>query len=71
MKARFRYRIYLHPGQRVLLAKTFGCARVVYNDALRLRQHAYNNGLPYLRDTALQKQVITEAKKTPERAAPG
>ena len=68
MKARFRYRIYPHPGQRVLLAKTFGCARVVYNDALKLRQHAYDNGLPYIRDTELQKQVITEAKKTPERA---
>jgi putative transposase len=41
---------------------------MVYNDALKLRQHAYDNGLPYIRDTELQKQVITKAKKTPERA---
>jgi putative transposase len=68
MKTRFRYRIYPHPHQQRLLAKTFGCARVVFNDALWLRQQAHENGQPYIRDTELQKQVITEAKKTPERA---
>ena len=41
MKARFRYRIYPNRLQRLMLAKTFGCARVVYNDAIRLRQELY------------------------------
>lgn len=67
MKARFRYRLYPHPGQQVLLAKTFGCARVVYNDGLRLRNEAYDRGEPYLNDTELQKRVITQAKQTVER----
>ncbi|TAD73234.1 MAG: transposase, partial [Oscillatoriales cyanobacterium] len=44
MKARFRYRIYPNRPQRLMLAKTFGCARVVYNDAIRLRQDLYQQG---------------------------
>jgi putative transposase len=46
----------------------FGCARVVYNDGLRIRQQAHAAGLPYIKDTDLQRRVITEAKRTPERA---
>jgi transposase len=68
MKARFRYRVYPHLGQQVLFAKTFGCARVVYNDGRRMQQQAHALGQPYIDDTELQKQVITRAKKTPERA---
>jgi putative transposase len=37
MQVRYRYRIYPAPGQEHALARTFGCARVVYNDCLRLR----------------------------------
>jgi putative transposase len=33
-----------------------------------VRQQAREAGLPYIKDPALQTQVITEAKKTPERA---
>ena len=68
MQLRYNFRIYPTPGQRMALAKAFGCARVVYNDGLRIRQEAYEAGLPYIKDADLQKQVITEAKKTPERA---
>ena len=50
------------------LAKAFGCARVVYNDGLRIRQEAHEQGLPYISDGELSKRIITEAKKTPERA---
>ncbi|TAD78434.1 MAG: transposase, partial [Oscillatoriales cyanobacterium] len=66
MKARFRYRIYLNRPQRLMLAKTFGCARVVYNDAIRLRQDLYRQG-EKVNDTELQKRVITQAKLTAER----
>jgi len=68
VQLRYNFRIYPTPGQRMALAKAFGCARVVYNDGLRIRQEAYEAGLPYIKDADLQKQVITEAKKTPERA---
>jgi len=49
-----------------MLAKTFGCARVVYNDAIRLRQELYRQG-EKISDTELQKRLITQAKLTDER----
>lgn len=67
MKARYRYRLYPTEAQQTKLAKTFGCARVVFNDGLRLRQQAYADGKPYIKDTDLQKLVITQAKQDPER----
>ncbi|WP_446221681.1 RNA-guided endonuclease InsQ/TnpB family protein [Nocardia sp. IBHARD005] len=66
MLLRYNFRVYPTPGQQVWLAKAFGCARVVYNDGLRLRQQAREAGLPYVTDAALSK-ALTEAKKTPER----
>ncbi|WP_289009221.1 transposase [uncultured Thermomonospora sp.] len=68
MQLRYNFRLYPTPGQRVALAKAFGCARVVYNDGLRIRQEAHEQGLPYISDGELSKRIITEAKKTPERA---
>jgi len=35
VKVRYRYRIYPGPGQQQALARMFGCARVVFNDAAR------------------------------------
>lgn len=46
----------------------FGCARVVYNDGLRLREEAYKAGLPWVSDNDLLRLVTTEAKRTPDRA---
>jgi putative transposase len=37
----YQYRCYPTPSQRQMLARTFGCARFVYNWALRLRSDAY------------------------------
>ncbi|MEV5412874.1 transposase [Thermopolyspora sp. NPDC052614] len=68
MQLRYNFRLYPTPGQRRALAKAFGCARTVYNDGLRARQDAYEQGLPYISDGELSKRVITEAKKAPERA---
>jgi len=67
MQLRYRYRIDSTPGQRSALARTFGCARVVYNDALAERQRALKGG-EKLSDTEVQRRVITLAKQTPERA---
>ncbi|MER7756222.1 RNA-guided endonuclease TnpB family protein [Kitasatospora sp. NPDC097643] len=68
MHLRYAFRIYPTEGQRAALARTFGCARVVYNDALAARKDARKAGLPYPKSTDLQKLVITAAKKTAERA---
>lgn len=68
MQLGYNFRLYPTPGQRAALAKAFGCARVAYNDGLRARREARAAGLPYIKDTDLQRRVITEAKKTPERA---
>jgi hypothetical protein len=63
---RYRYRLYPSPGQRQSLARVFGCARVVYNDCLRLREecHAADERIS---ETDVQRRVITLAKLTPER----
>jgi Helix-turn-helix domain len=44
MLVRYRYRIDPTPSQRQALARAFGCARVVYNDALAERQRAFTAG---------------------------
>ncbi len=67
MQLRYNFRLYPTSGQQTALAKAFGCARVVFNDGLCARKEAYAAGLPYIKDTDLQKQVITAAKKTLER----
>jgi putative transposase len=68
VQLRYNYRVYPTPGQQIELAKAFGCARVVFNDGLRLRQQAREAGEKHLSDGDLSKQVITLAKDTPERA---
>ncbi|WP_410816806.1 RNA-guided endonuclease InsQ/TnpB family protein [Micromonospora sp. 050-3] len=67
MQLRYNYRLYPDGAQREALAKAFGCARVVFNDGLRVRQEAHEAGLPYPTDAELSKRV-TVAKLTPERA---
>lgn len=68
MKLRYNVRVYPSASQRGSLARAFGCARVVWNDALRLRRDAHAQGLPRPTAAELSKRVITEAKKTPECA---
>ncbi|NUW34841.1 IS200/IS605 family element transposase accessory protein TnpB [Nonomuraea sp. SMC257] len=68
MLLRYTFRLYPTASQHVALARTFGCARTVFNDGLRMRREAHINGLPYVSDGDLSKRVITQAKKAPERA---
>ncbi|MER7960147.1 RNA-guided endonuclease TnpB family protein [Streptomyces sp. NPDC096030] len=68
MQLRYSFRLYPSAGQRAALAKAFGCARVVYNDALRARESARSEGLPFPKAGDLSKRLITEAKNTPGRA---
>ena len=64
---RYRYRIEPTPAQRQMLGRVFGCCRVVFNDALRVRDEAYRAGVK-LSDSEIQRRVITAAKTTVERA---
>ncbi len=54
-------------GQQLALARAFGCARVVFNDALAARRDAHQAGLPYPTDAELSARLTT-AKATPQRA---
>jgi transposase len=67
MQLRYNYRLYPAPGQRQALARAFGCARVVFNDALAARQDAHAAGQRYLTDGELSAR-LTAAKATRERA---
>lgn len=67
MKLRYRYRLYPHPHQQVALAKAFGCARVVWNDALAKSKELYAAGKK-TSYPVLAKLCITQAKQAPERA---
>lgn len=68
MQLRYRYRCYPSPVQSQAIARSFGCARVVWNDALALNTKLYADGQKYPGGSALQALVITAAKHTPERA---
>jgi putative transposase len=63
---RYRYRLRPTRGQQMKLVRVFGCARVVYNDSLRLREECYAAG-EKVSDSEVQRRVITLAKLTLER----
>jgi len=67
MQLRYRYRLYPTSVQRAALVRAFGCARVVFNDALAARRDAHRTGLGFLSDAQLSAR-LTASKKTPERA---
>src|SRR5690606_33830748 len=67
MQLRYSFRLYPSAGQRSALARAFGCARVVFNDALRVGEEARAAGLPFVTSAELSKR-LTAAKRTPERA---
>jgi putative transposase len=66
-KRAYRYRCYPTRAQATLLARTFGCARYVYNWALRLRTDAYykrQERISYAETSA----ALTTLKQQPETA---
>lgn len=60
---RYRYRLYPTEVQKIALARTFGCVRVVWNDALARAQEP---GMKY-DGFAKASARLTAAKKTEER----
>ncbi|WP_406490239.1 RNA-guided endonuclease InsQ/TnpB family protein [Streptomyces phaeochromogenes] len=68
MQLRYVFRVYPDAGQRTALARAFGCARVVFNDAVRAREDARRAGRPFPKAGELSTRLITEAKQTIERS---
>ncbi|MGW2258134.1 RNA-guided endonuclease InsQ/TnpB family protein [Streptomyces sp. NPDC001780] len=68
MQLRYGFRLYPNGPQRSALARAFGCVRVVYNDALRARETARAAGEAFPKTGDLSKLLITQAKRTEERA---
>lgn len=66
MQARYRYRIEPTQAQRAMLARTFGCCRVVFNDAIRTRTDLRRAG-EKIGPTEVQRRVITLAKTRDDR----
>ena len=63
----YRYRCYPTPAQAAVLARTFGCARFVFNWALQVRSDAYQERQerPSYQDTSA---ALTTLKQQPETA---
>ncbi|MCL6736063.1 RNA-guided endonuclease InsQ/TnpB family protein [Streptomyces neyagawaensis] len=68
MQLRYAFRLYPNAAQQTALARAFGCARVVFNDAVRAREDAREAGQLFPTAGQLSTRLITEAKRTPERA---
>lgn len=68
MQLRYAFRSYPDAGQRIALARAFGCARVVFNDCVRAREDARKAGDAFPKVGELSKKLITQAKQTVERS---
>ncbi len=44
----FKLRIYPNTEQEILINKTIGCSRYIFNNGLTLRKDNYDKGLPSL-----------------------
>ena len=58
----YKYRIYPTEEQKVLLAKTFGCCRFVYNWALNLKIEAYKQEKKSIGNVELTNRMRSELK---------
>ena len=58
----YKYRIYPTEEQKVLLAKTFGCCRFVYNWALNLKIEAYKQEKKSIGNVELTNRMKRELK---------
>ena len=63
MEYSYKFRIYPNGEQQVLIARTFGCARFVYNHFLNLRKEVYQASgetINYVKSSALLTQLKKE-----------
>lgn len=66
MQLPYAFRLYPNAVQQTALARAFGCARVVFNDAVRAREDARRAGRPFPTGGQLSRKLIIEAKHTKE-----
>ena len=59
----YKYRIYPTEEQKVMLAKTFGCCRYVYNWARTLKEKAYKEGGEKISEFDMNAKVRHELRK--------
>lgn len=64
-KKAYKYRFYPTGDQALLLAKTFGCVRFIYNRVLKIRTDAYYKDGTSVNYSVASK-ILTELKKDPE-----
>ena len=75
MNKGIKFRAYPNKDQEILINKTFGCSRLIYNKGLAMRDEAYNNGkkIGYNETsamlTALKKQDAFAWLKEPDSIA--
>ena len=62
----YKYRIYPTDDQKVLLAKTFGCCRFVYNWALNMKIEAYRQEKKSIGNVELTNRMKSELKSEHE-----
>ena len=67
VKRAYKYRWYPTPEQAVLLARTFGCVRFIWNQILRWRSDAYHEDGTSINYNAASAE-LTRLKETPEFA---
>ena len=67
MDKAYRYRIYPNKSQKILLARTFGCVRFVYNHFLNKKQKLYESDVTNLSYNDMAHEVV-DMKHTPEYA---
>ena len=60
----YKYRIYPTEEQKVMLAKTFGCCRYVYNWALERKERAYKENGIIISKFDMEKIIVHELRNT-------
>ncbi|WP_436845899.1 helix-turn-helix domain-containing protein [Streptomyces tibetensis] len=63
MQLRYAFRLYPDTVQQAALAKAFGCARVVFNDAVRAREEARKAGEPVPTTGELSRKLTCGARR--------
>lgn len=59
----FKYRLYPDSKQQLLLAKTFGCVRFVYNKCLEEQERRHSNGKKYVSYIEMSNYLVHVLKK--------
>ena len=64
-KRAYKERFYPTPEQEILLARSFGCVRFVYNNTLRFRTDAYYQDGKSVSHSEAEKRIVALKKEFP------